>query len=328
MRAPDFGAPIQALYRAALDMSAWADKLGFNAIGLGEHHATADGYLPSPLALCAAIAARTEQVTIRPNVLLAPLYEPVKLAEDLSVIQLLSNGRLQLVLGAGYRPYEFQMFGTRREDRKQRYLEVFEVLRKAWTGAEFEYKGRRVRITPQPQTPPPLLLGGAHPAVARRAARIADGYYPPGGENWQVYREERLQLGKSDPGEKFHALGPIYTHVTNDVEAAWKKILPHALHCVDSYTEWTVEAFGAAAGPFAKGIDPDDLRHSGAYQVLTPQQAIAMINDMDDVSTFILTPLLGGIDPAFAWQGLELFAEQVWPQVRHRAADLPIPGLR
>lgn len=328
MRAPDFGAPIQALYRAALDMSAWADKLGFNAIGLGEHHAAADGYLPSPLALCAAIAARTEQVTIRPNVLLAPLYEPVKLAEDLSVIQLLSNGRLQLVLGAGYRPYEFQMFGTRREDRKQRYLEVFEVLRKAWTGAEFEYKGRRVRITPQPQTPPPLLLGGAHPAVARRAARIADGYYPPGGENWQVYREERLQLGKSDPGEKFHALGPIYTHVTNDVEAAWKKILPHALHCVDSYTEWTVEAFGAAAGPFAKGIDPDDLRHSGAYQVLTPQQAIAMINDMDDVSTFILTPLLGGIDPAFAWQGLKLFQDEVWPQVHHRAADLPIPGVR
>ena len=149
MRAPDFGAPIIDLYRAALEMSEWADEIGFNVVALGEHHAADDGYLPSPLPMCAAIAARTERVTIRPNSLLAPLYEPVKLAEDLSVIQLLSNGRLQIVIGAGYRPYEFQMFGTRREDRKERYLEVFDVLRKAWTGEEFEYRGRKVRITPQ-----------------------------------------------------------------------------------------------------------------------------------------------------------------------------------
>lgn len=327
MRAPDFGAPIEDLYRAALDMSTWADEIGFNVVALGEHHAAGDGYLPSPLPMCAAIAGRTEQVNIRPNALLAPLYDPVKLAEDLSVIQLLSNGRLQIVVGAGYRPYEFQMFGTRREDRKERYMEIFEVLRKSWTGQEFEYKGRKVRITPQPEKKPPLLLGGAHPSVARRAARIADGFFPPGGENWHVYRQERLKLGKSDPGEKFHALGPIYTHVAEDVEAAWKTILPHAVHCVKSYTEWTVEAYGAAAGPFAKGVDPDDLRSSGAYQVLTPEQAVLMINDMDDLSTFILTPLLGGIDPEFAWRGLKLFERDVWPHVRHRAADLPIPGV-
>ena len=142
-----------------------------------------------------------------------------------------------------------------------------------------------------------------------------------------MYRQERLKLGKSDPGEKFHALGPIYTHVAEDVEAAWKTILPHAVHCVKSYTEWTLEAYGAAAGPFAKGVDPDDLRSSGAYQVLTPEQAVLMINDMDDLSTFILTPLLGGIDPEFAWRGLKLFERDVWPHVRHRAADLPIPGV-
>jgi len=327
MRAPDFGAPINELYRAALDMSNWADGIGFNAVALGEHHASADGYLPSPLPMCAAIAARTERVNIRSNVLLAPLYEPVKLAEDLSVVQLLSDGRLQVVIGAGYRPYEFQMFGTQRENRKERYLEVFDVLRSAWKGEEFDYKGRKVRVTPQPLSPPPLLLGGAHPAVARRAARIADGFFPPQGENWHVYREERLKLGKPDPGEKFHALGPIYTHVTRDVEAAWDTLLPHAVHCVESYSEWTVEAYGRAAGPFANGVNTDDLRNSGAYQVLTPENAVEMINSMDDVSTFILTPLLGGIDPAFAWEGLKLFEQEVWPKVKHRAADLPIPGL-
>ena len=327
MRAPAFGAPQAALYEAALDMAEWADALGFNVISLGEHHASEDGYLPSPLPMAAALAARTRRAKLRPNVLLAPFYEPVKLAEDLSVVQILSRGRLQVVIGAGYRPYEFQMFGTRREERKERYLETFEVLRRAWQGGEFEHRGRRVRITPQPETPPPLLLGGAHPAVARRAARIADGYFPPGGENWDVYREERLRLGKSDPGEKFHALGPIYTHVTRDVEAAWETILPHAVHCVESYAEWTVEAFGRAAGPFADGVDPTALRQSGAYQVLPPEEAVERILAMDDCSTYILFPLLGGLDPAFAWEGLRAFEEEVWPHVRHRARDMPIPGV-
>ena len=101
MRAPDFGAPLDELYRAALEMSAWADGIGFNVVALGEHHAADDGYLPSPLPMAAAIAARTTRVKIRPNVLLAPLYEPVKLAEDLSIVQLLSGGRLQIVIGAG-----------------------------------------------------------------------------------------------------------------------------------------------------------------------------------------------------------------------------------
>lgn len=181
MRAPDFGAHKHDIYNAALDMSAWADEIGFNVVSTGEHHAVPDGYLPSPLPMCAAIAARTKNVKIRPNVLLAPLYEPIKLAEDLSVVQLISNGRLQIVIGAGYRPYEFQMFGTRREDRKERYLEVFDVLRNTWKGEEFEYQSRKVTIRPQPESPPPLLLGGTHRAVARRAARIADGFFPPDG---------------------------------------------------------------------------------------------------------------------------------------------------
>lgn len=319
LRAPDFGAAAPDLYAAALDMCAWADELGINCVGLGEHHASDDGYLPSPVPFAAAIAARTQQITIRPNVLLAPLYEPVKLAEDLAVTQLLSNNRLQIVIGAGYRPFEFQMFGKRREDRKALYLNAFDVLRKAWTGQVFEYLGREVRVTPVPEVPPPLLLGGAHPAVARRAAHIADGYYPPGGENWDVYREECLSLGKEDPGASAYPLGPIYTHVSHDPDRAWQTIAPHAAHCVRSYTEWTMEAYGRAAGPFAKGVDPDQLRGSGAYQVLHPQQAVELILSLGKERTFILTPLLGGIDPTFAWQGLKLFEQQVWPHVKHLA---------
>ena len=110
---------------------------GFDCVGFGEHHGAEDGYLPSPIAMAGAIAGRTKRILIRPNVLLAPLYDPVKLAEDLAVLQLLSGGRLEVVIGAGYRPSEFQMFGRRREDRKELYMRAFEGLRKAWTGEPF-----------------------------------------------------------------------------------------------------------------------------------------------------------------------------------------------
>jgi alkanesulfonate monooxygenase SsuD/methylene tetrahydromethanopterin reductase-like flavin-dependent oxidoreductase (luciferase family) len=313
MRAPKFGAPARELYAAALDQCVWADDLGFDAVGLGEHHASDDGYLPSPIPMAGAIAGCTGRITIRPNVLLAPLYEPVKLAEDLAVLQYLSQGRLEVVIGAGYRPFEFQMFGKRREDRKDLYIETFEVLRKAWTGETFEYKGRDVRVTPVPDPPPRLLLGGSHKAVARRAARIADGYYPPGGENWHIYREECLALGKPDPGEEFKALGPIFTFVTEDPEGDWERIASHAAHVVKSYSDWTIEAYGRAAGPFAAGVDTDDLRRSGAYQVLRPEEAVEMIEGLGENRTFILTPLLGGLDPAMAWRSLRLFEQKVWP---------------
>lgn len=316
MRAPEFGTPAQDLYDAALDQCAWADSIGFDAIGLGEHHASDDGYLPSPIPFAGAIASRTQRIIIRPNVLLAPLYEPVKLAEDLAVLQFLANGRLEVVIGAGYRPYEFGMFGKRREDRKELYMRAFEVLRKAWTGQPFVHEGRDVTVTPVPNPPPRLLLGGSHPAVAKRAARIADGYYPPGGENWDLYRAECLALGKPDPGEQFKALGPIYTHISNTPDADWEQIAPHAAHVVRSYSEWTVEAYGRAAGPFAGGVDTDDLRRSGAYQVLRPEEAVEQIQALGRHRTFILTPLLGGLDPDLAWQGLRLFEDEVWPHVR------------
>ena len=315
MRAPSFGTPAQTLYDEALNMCEWADDLGFHAAGLGEHHGSPDGYLPSPIPMATAIGARTSRMKVRLNVLLAPLYDPIKLAEDLAVAQYLCGGRLEVVIGAGYRPSEFAMFGKQREDRKALYVQAFDVLRRAWAGEVFEFEGRPVNVTPRPDPAPPLLLGGTHPAVARRAAEIADGYYPPAGENWQVNRDACIALGKPDPGERFPALGPIYTHVTRTPEEDWRIIEAHAQHVVESYADWTVEAYGRAAGPFAGGVDSAQLRASGAYQVLTPEDAVAMIKGLGHDRTFILTPLLGGIDPQFAWRGLELFASEVWPQV-------------
>ena len=116
-----------------------------------------------------------------------------------------------------------------------------------------------------------------------------------------------MRLGKPDPGPTALPLGPIFTHVTREPDKDWDRIAPHVLHCVESYGEWTIEAYGRASGPFAAGIDVAQLRESGAYQVCTSEAAVEMIRGLGVDRTFILTPLLGGLDPAFAWDGLKLF---------------------
>jgi alkanesulfonate monooxygenase SsuD/methylene tetrahydromethanopterin reductase-like flavin-dependent oxidoreductase (luciferase family) len=99
-------------YAAALDMAAWADRLGCVGITLSEHHGSEDGYLPSPIPMVAAMAARTTNVRFMIAALIVPLHDPLRLAEDLVVADNLSGGRVDVVVAAGYVRREFEMFGV------------------------------------------------------------------------------------------------------------------------------------------------------------------------------------------------------------------------
>jgi alkanesulfonate monooxygenase SsuD/methylene tetrahydromethanopterin reductase-like flavin-dependent oxidoreductase (luciferase family) len=316
MRAPDFGAPAREIYAAALDQATWADELGFDNIGLGEHHCSSDGYNPSPLILAAAMGARTKRIGLRTSVLLAPLYDPIKLAEDAAVTQLATAGRLILGIGGGYRPVEFESFGRRLEDRWKALADTIEVLRMAWTGEPFEWQGRRCHVTPKPEPAPPILLGGGSANAARRAARIADGWYPPLDPRlWPPYRDECLKLGKPDPGE-YPKHSPIFLWIAKDPERAWERLMPHVLHQLRSYSEWTVEAYGRPAGPYADAMTEDTVKQSPGYQVLTPEGALALAEELGDNSVFFLNPLLAGVDPAVSWEMLRLYESEVHPYLR------------
>jgi hypothetical protein len=315
MRAPDFGAPARDLYAAALDQVEWADGLGFGTVGLGEHHCSPDGYNPSPLILAAAMGSRTRQIKLRTSVLLAPLYDPVKLAEDAAVAQLASGGRLLLGIGGGYRPAEFEMFGRSLDERWKAIGETIAFLRQAFTGEPFEWQGRRCHVTPKPDPPPPILLGGGSAAAARRAARIADDWFPPLDPRlWTPYREECLALGKPDPGE-YPAQGPIFLWVSREPEREWDRLAPHILHQLRSYSEWTVEAYGRPAGPYAKDMTEATIRESPAYQVLSPEQTLALAAELGSHSVFYLNPLLAGIDPKRSWEMLDLYEKEVHPHL-------------
>jgi alkanesulfonate monooxygenase SsuD/methylene tetrahydromethanopterin reductase-like flavin-dependent oxidoreductase (luciferase family) len=144
------GTPMSERYAAALDMAEWADGLGAVAITLSEHHGSEDGYLPSALTMAAAVAARTRNARLTIAAIVAPLHDPIRLAEEAAIVDLISGGRLDLILVNGYVAGEFEMFGVPLGERVRRTVEAVEVLRKAWTGEPFEYRGRTVRVTPRP----------------------------------------------------------------------------------------------------------------------------------------------------------------------------------
>src|SRR5579864_9052810 len=181
LRNPAFaGVPDVERYAAAIDMCEWADRLGFVSCILSEHHGADDGYLPSPLPLAAAIASRTRTIRINVAALVASFHDPLRLAEDIAIVDLISKGRVDIVVTNGYVASEFAMFDRPLSGRVARTTEVVRTLRDAWTGEPFEFRGRTVRITPRPAQSggPPIAMGGSTEAAARRAARLGDGFLP------------------------------------------------------------------------------------------------------------------------------------------------------
>jgi alkanesulfonate monooxygenase SsuD/methylene tetrahydromethanopterin reductase-like flavin-dependent oxidoreductase (luciferase family) len=308
------------VYRAALDMSAWADERNFSTIGLGEHHQSPDGYLPAPLLFASALGGCTRHVRVRCSVLLAVLYDPIRLAEEIAVADLCLDGRLDVGLGVGYVEPDFEVFGKEFATRGVALDELIPLLRRAWTGEPFEYRGTTVQVTPRPvQDPMPIHVGGASKRGVERAVQLADGYWPPGmPAGWKRYRARMLEVGRPDPGE-YPAHGPIFLWVTDGPkDEVWEHLAPHIRHQIDSYAGWTVAAYGEPQGPFVPSRDVESLRQGGAYEVLTPDEAIALVERLGPDGRLSLNPLLAGIDPAKAWSMLELFEREVLPAVRER----------
>lgn len=312
LRAPGFGAPAEALYAAALEQCAWAEGHGFETVALSEHHGSDDGYCPSPLVLAAAICGRTRSLQVLVAALVLPLYDPIRLAEDLAVLDLASGGRVALVIGAGYRPEELAMFDRQMDERVALVEEGVAVLRAAWSGDEFDYRGRRVRVTPRPARPngPMLLMAGATKAAARRAARLGDGFVPVDPSLWPEYEEACRQLGR-DPGPPAPVGGPLFIHVADDPDAVWSQIAPHALHEMNSYGAWLTSAEGIAR--YTPTDDAESLRASGIYAVLTPDECVTMARTAGSLR---LHPLMGGLPPELAWESLELVASKVLPRLQ------------
>jgi alkanesulfonate monooxygenase SsuD/methylene tetrahydromethanopterin reductase-like flavin-dependent oxidoreductase (luciferase family) len=312
LRMPAFGAASHVeLYRAALEQAAWADGHGFDTVHLSEHHGTDDGYCPSPLVFAAAIAGRTERIRIECVIPLS-LHDPLRIAEDTAVLDIISNGRLDLMIVAGYVASEFDMFGRDLGDRPALIEDSVGVLRSAWQGGQFEYGGRLVQVTPLPvqRGGPRLVFGGSTPASARRAARLADGYSPTDPALRDAYVRASHAAGR-EPGPAPRPSRSGFVFVSHDPERDWARIAPYALH--ESNTYAALLAAAGINGPFETAADAGALRASGRYAVVTPGQCVDLLAG---VESWMLHPLMGGLPPHLSWQSLEIIAAEVLPVLR------------
>jgi len=311
-RNPDLaGTRMADRYAAALDMAAWADRLGCVSIAVSEHHGSSDGYLPSPISMLAAMAARTTTVHFVIAALIAPFHDPLRLAEDLVVLDNLSRGRVDLVIAGGYVPEEFEMFGVPMRERPARVTEAVATLRAAFSGAPFDYRGRTVRITPAPFRPggPTISLGGSSEGAARRAAHIADGFLPSVPDVWDFYRDEVQRLGRPDPGPSPVGENRVVA-LAEDPERGWEEMAPFFLHETNAYGVW--QAQSDVVPTYRVVADVDELRATGEYRVVTPEQLVEELR-MAPVPFVMLHPLCGGVPPDRAWSSLRLFETQVLP---------------
>jgi alkanesulfonate monooxygenase SsuD/methylene tetrahydromethanopterin reductase-like flavin-dependent oxidoreductase (luciferase family) len=309
--APDGSASATELYRAAIEMAEWGEVNGCQRVLISEHHRSPDGYLPSPLVLATAIAARTTSVPIVIGALLLNFYDPIKLAEDIAVLDIVSGGRVSYVIGLGYRAEEYEMFGVDMAARGTVMDHKLAALQRALRGEEFEYDGRRVQVTPAPVTPggPTLRYGGFSLAAARRAGRFGLDMFAmgptPGLE--EAYRAAAAGAGVT-PGVCFipTRVDPTSVFVAEDVDAAWERIGPYLLHDVTMYRSWMGDAQHISTSRSNATTVAELRAENGSYRILTPAAATAILQAGRPLG---LQPLSGGLPPAIAWESLRLVGE-------------------
>ena len=318
MRAPSADpSSITDLYRAAIDMAAWGEQHGCLSALISEHHTSPDGYLPSPLVLASAIAARTSSLPIVVGALLLNFYDPIKLAEDVTVLDIVSGGRVAYIIGLGYRPEEYAMFGVDMAGRGHVMEAKLTALRRALAGEVFDFEGRRVHVTPSPisEGGPALMYGGHSTAAARRAGRFGLDFFAegdrPGLED--AYRSAAAEAGIAPGTCIIPASGnPTTLFIAEDLDAAWDRIGPHLLHDAQMYGSWMGDDHDAASKSAAATVE--ELRaEQGPYRIVTPPTAVEMIQAGQPLG---LQPLCGGLSPDVAWESLHLLSERVLPALR------------
>jgi alkanesulfonate monooxygenase SsuD/methylene tetrahydromethanopterin reductase-like flavin-dependent oxidoreductase (luciferase family) len=316
MRSPLDGAPTADHYQAALDMATWAETRGAILAIVCEHHGMEDGYLPAPLILATAMAARTTTLQVMVAVVILPLYRPVRLAEEMMVLDIIAKGRVSYVAAVGYRPEEYQMHGVDFHRRGAIAEEYLGVLLQAKTGEPFELLGQNLQVTPMPFTPggPRVCWGGGSLAAARRAGRHGLDFLAQSGDESlrAAYVEEAESHGHA-PGWCMLPPDDLTTtlFVADDVDQAWDELGPYLMHDVTTYADINRESGHAASLSFVSSVE--ELRAEDAsHRIVTVAEAAALVRSGTPLP---LHPLVGGLPPDVAWRYLHTVVEEVLPAV-------------
>ncbi len=316
MRAPTGGAPIQDLYRAAVEMSEWGEAHGGLTIVISEHHASPDRYLPSPMILASAIAARTSTIPISIGALLLNYHDPIRIAEDMAVLDVMSGGRVAYTIGLGYRPEEHAMFGIPMSERGATMDRKIDALLRALRGERFEYEGRQIDVQPGPLSAatPFIAYGGHTVAAARRAGRLGLGLFAEGGDAAMeaAYHEAAKAAGQTPSLMVLPSPGQVTSaFVSIDPDDAWQRWGPYLLHDAKMYAEWLGDSRPVS---WSGAQTVAELKaENGPYRIFTPDEAVAYVQAHGALG---LQPLSGGLPPEYAWESLRTIETEVLPRLR------------
>ncbi len=337
---PEWRRPFPEFYAEQLRQTQVAEQLGYDTIWLTEHHFAEDGYSPSLLPIASAIASMTSRVRIGTYLLLLPLHNALRVAEDAATVDIISNGRFDLGVGQGYAVGEFAAYGIDRKQRGALLEEGVEVIRGLWSRDPFSYSGKHynfenVSMVPKPaQTPPPMWIGAGAQKAVERAARLGCHYLGIASPGSQQIYDAALRANGRDPKD-FNAAQLRFTYVAETHDRAWDEAGAHLHYMLKWYGRWLSEANDfPGAEEMSKTPSLEELRNlsqknydgdkDSPYNINapiigTPEQVTRALNAMtDEVRTthLVLGMHLPGLDPAKSQKSMELFAREVRPALK------------
>ncbi|HEX7872625.1 MAG TPA: LLM class flavin-dependent oxidoreductase [Sphingobium sp.] len=315
--------PWADLYAETLDVIVETERLGFDGAWVPEHHGAQDGYMPSPNVALGAIAGRTKTLRIGSAVGLAPLYHPVRFAEECAVLDSFAGGRLEMALAIGYRKRETEAYGVDFRKRGAMFDEFLEIVQRLWAGECVTFEGQFYNIKDAAIVPAPprgrvpLYIGGFAEKALARVAKYADGYF--GNEDVCGLYADKLREEGKDPAQARIRIQGLFLAVAQDPEAAMEELAPYYHHVNNSYGEWLNEdkAIGID-DPTLKAMPLEDFKKSGILQIVTPDQAIAKFRRMQEripVEHFMMM-MPAGLPADRFLSYATLFANEVLPAFR------------
>jgi len=309
---PEWIGNTSRLYSFTLEMCEYAESLGCHSVWLSEHHMFDDGYLPQPLTMAAAIAARTKSMRIGTAIVIAPLHHPAELAEQAAIVDLLSDGRLDLGIGAGYRVPEYELFGADLDHRYTLNDSRAIELRRLWNDV----------LTPRPvQERIPIWMGYQGPQGAARAGRLGEGLLSADATLWPYYQQGLLEGGHHEGTARM--AGNFQSWMSDDPERDWPLVSHHLAAQMDSYRRHMVEG---TARPLPKPVDPEKMRHRGAGAGVLSYLLYGTVTDVADdikaatqgapVETVFLWASLAGMAEPLVTRQIELICTELAPLLR------------
>jgi len=311
----------QRLHSFTLEVCEEADRLGIGSFWFSEHHLFDDHYLSQPLTYMAAVAARTQRARLGTAVMIAPIRQPALIAEEAAIVDLISNGRLDLGLGTGYRPPEFELYGTTLAQRYQRTDQTVRDLRRLWAEG---------RTTPHPvQERIPIWLGYQGPKGARRAGVLGEGLLSVDPTLLEPYRAGLVE-GGHDP-DSARMSGALSAFVSDDPERDWHSVSRHVAAQADGYRRHMVEGTDQ---PVPGPVDPDRIRARGmttgfhGLLVDTPENVAAEVRKQTaglPVETVFFWVSIAGMSEEMVIRHMETISLELVPLLEDPPVDRKTP---